>query len=357
MTTARHLTAGALLLLAGACARGTPAVEATGTVEMTEVDVVPTVPGRIGRLAVAEGATVRPGDTVAVVSSSSLPAELLQREAAVARARAELRDLAQGARPEEVARAEAGLRAAEAEAERAAADFARAGRLAAAGDVSRQQLDAARAAALGSAARRDAARSGLALLRAGARADVVRAARARLAQEEAALAAARAAAGDHVLLAPAGGRVRAVYAEVGEPAVAGRPVLSITDDARPWVRVFVSQKALGGVQPGQHLVARLDGDARRFPARVVSLNPEAEFTPRVALTEDERADLMFGVKVALGGAPGELHAGVPITVELRPAGADAGRRFAGPPAAPRVAVRGPVASRDEPRDAAAEARP
>jgi HlyD family secretion protein len=186
---------------------------------------------------------------------------------------------------------------------------------------------------------------------------VVRAARARLAQEEAALAAARAAAGDHVLLAPADGRVRAVYAEVGEPAVAGRPVLTITDDARPWVRVFVSQKALGGVQPGQHLVARLDGDARRFPARVVSLNPEAEFTPRVALTEDERADLMFGVKVALGGAPGELHAGVPITVELRPAGADAGRRLAGPPAASRVAVRGPVASRDGPRDAAAEARP
>ena len=44
----------------------------------------------------------------------------------------------------------------------------------------------------------------------------------------------------------------------------------------------------------------------------------AEFTPRVALTERERADLVFGIKVepAEGDAGGKLKAGMPVTLEL-----------------------------------------
>jgi HlyD family secretion protein len=141
---------------------------------------------------------------------------------------------------------------------------------------------------------------------------------------EATLAAARAEAGDLVLVAPTAGRVRALYAELGERVPAGRPVLTITDDSRPWVRVFVDQRTLAAIRVGQQAEARLDGDgARAVPARVVSLSPEAEFTPRVALTEDERADLMFGVKLALDDSSGTLKAGLPITVRL-PASSAAG---------------------------------
>ena len=51
--------------------------------------------------------------------------------------------------------------------------------------------------------------------------------------------------------------------------------------------------------------------------------PEAEFTPRVALTEKERADLLFGVKVALTDTTGLLQPGLPATVETRAASASA----------------------------------
>jgi HlyD family secretion protein len=57
---------------------------------------------------------------------------------------------------------------------------------------------------------------------------------------------------------------------------------------------------------------------RRFAGRITALNDRAEFTPRVALTEDERADLLFGVKVDLVDSGGMLKAGLPVTVRFYP---------------------------------------
>jgi len=51
---------------------------------------------------------------------------------------------------------------------------------------------------------------------------------------------------------------------------------------------------------------------------VVEIGSTAEFTPRVALTERERADLVFGIKVepADRDAGGKLKAGMPVTLDL-----------------------------------------
>jgi HlyD family secretion protein len=48
----------------------------------------------------------------------------------------------------------------------------------------------------------------------------------------------------------------------------------------------------------------------------VAINSKAEFTPRVALTEEERADLLFGVKIAFQDNTGALKPGLPITVRI-----------------------------------------
>jgi HlyD family secretion protein len=61
----------------------------------------------------------------------------------------------------------------------------------------------------------------------------------------------------------------------------------------------------------------LDGlPDRPFTGEVVAINSKAEFTPRVALTEEERADLLFGVKVAFRDTTGALKPGLPITVRI-----------------------------------------
>ena len=65
------------------------------------------------------------------------------------------------------------------------------------------------------------------------------------------------------------------------------------------------------------VTARLDAfPDRAFRGRIASLNPRAEFTPRVALTEDEREDLLFGVRVEFDDASGMLKAGLPLTIDF-----------------------------------------
>ena len=56
--------------------------------------------------------------------------------------------------------------------------------------------------------------------------------------------------------------------------------------------------------------------ATAFRGRVAAIATKAEFTPRVALTEQERADLLFGVRIEFRDDTRRLHAGLPITVEL-----------------------------------------
>jgi hypothetical protein len=50
--------------------------------------------------------------------------------------------------------------------------------------------------------------------------------------------------------------------------------------------------------------------------RVIAINPQAEYVTRTALTEEERADLLFGVKVAIDDPAGRFKPGLPVTVRL-----------------------------------------
>jgi HlyD family secretion protein len=49
---------------------------------------------------------------------------------------------------------------------------------------------------------------------------------------------------------------------------------------------------------------------------VVSISSAAEFTPRAALTEEEQANLVFGVKLVLAKSGGALKAGLPADVRI-----------------------------------------
>lgn len=292
-------------------------VQGTGTLEVVEVDVAPLTPGRIVRVLVREGQVLRAGETVAILAQPTLPADIEGRRARLAAAEAQLRDLERGARSAEIDAAEADLRTAEAEAVRAARDLTRLQSLLDAGAISRQQLDAARAAAQVAAGRRDAARDALRLMRQGSRPELISGARAEVASARAAVQSAERAAGDLTLTAPVNGVVVSRNAEPGEVIGAGQSVVTIADPTRPFVRIYVNQRALPLIERGGAASATLDAfPNRRFPGQVTAINPRAEFTPRVALTEDEREDLLFGVKVELTDATGMLKAGLPVTVRI-----------------------------------------
>lgn len=305
-------------VLAGAC-RAEPynGVEATGSLEMVEVDVSPMVPARVTHVWRDEGDRVRAGDTVLTLTQVTLPSEIGVQRAAVASANARLRDLLAGPRPAEVGQAEANVRTAEADATKTEKDLERLTPLATSGTISQQQLDGARAASRAASGRLDAARDQLRLVREGARPEEIAAARAAVTSAQQALAGSQASARDLVLTSPVTGTVLSRHVEPGEVLAPGISGLTLGDISRPYVRIYVSEFALPKIHLGDSASVFLDAfPGRSFRGEVVSLNDRAEFTPRVALTRDERADLMFGVKVQLRDSTGTLKAGLPVTVRF-----------------------------------------
>jgi HlyD family secretion protein len=273
-------------------------------------------PARAVRVLVREGDTVLTGDTLAVFAIPTLAASEAQADARLTASRESARELGAGARRQELARAESEVAAADAEAGRAAADLARLEPLAAKGDISKSALGLAAAAARSTAARRDAAKAELSLLTAGARDERRQVAAADVRGAIAASAALRATANDLVLLAPTDGVVLSRNAEPGEVLGVGASAITLGQPTRPWARIFVSQFVLPSLKLGDTLVARLDGDSTAYKGRISAIASKAEFTPRVALTDQERADLLFGVKIEFNDKTQRLKAGLPITVTL-----------------------------------------
>ena len=306
-----------MLAFVAACQRAPSGAVASGTIEVIETDVAPMQTARVSRVLPEEGAHVRQGDTLVTLAQGTLDAELDQRRARLAAAEAQLRDVQAGARPAEIARLVAEQQAAEAEATRAQQEVSRLTTLAERGDISAQQLDNAKALARMTASRRDAAVESLRLLREGARADRVRAAQADVVAARAAVGGAKSAVGELVLVSPVDGVVLARHAEPGEVLPAGIPAMTIGDLRRPFVRVYVAAPVLPGIAIGDSVDVSLDGRKERYRGQVVAIDSKAQFTPRIALTEDERADLLFGVKVDLPPSDA-LKPGLPATVRFRP---------------------------------------
>jgi len=193
--------------------------------------------------------------------------------------------------------------AAQADSERTADDLARGETLRAEAIISPEQYDALRSAALGAAARLAAARAAVG----------------DAAAANAALALARATRDELTLLAPEDGVILTRFVDRGEVLGVGSPVVSLGLVRRPYVRAYVAERWIGRLRVGLAAVVHIDAyPATRFAGRISEIEPQAEFTPRVALTERERADLMFGIKVTPDSADagGRIKAGMPVTLDL-----------------------------------------
>lgn len=306
----------AVLLLSG-CGQDNGAIRGSGTIEMDEIDIASLVGGRVVWLSVVEGDSVQAGDTLVVLSRGELAAEVAAQAAEAARAQSQARDLAQGARPAELAIARDALRAAEADLKLAQATFDRTEPLVSNGAVSPAELDRARAARDAAQARAASARENVRLLEAGFRRQQVAAARQGASAALAQLAGARSRASELVLTAPRNGVVLLVNYQSGELVPPSSPVVTLGDPDSLWMRVYVAAPKLTHLRLGATAEVTPIGAKRTFAGRVVSIAREAEFTPRAALTEEEQANLVFGVKLALEKSAGALKAGLPADARIR----------------------------------------
>jgi HlyD family secretion protein len=302
------------------CRRGpNPELTFPGTIELDESDAAPLVAGRIVEVRVEEGDTVHMGDTLALLTQSALPAQVEERRARLAAARARLADLERGSRGAELDRAVADLAAAGTEADRTARELARAEQLQKDGVIPEQDFDRAKALAESAARRRDAARATLELAREGSRTDQVQAAAAEVRSAEALLSGARADQSELAVLAAISGVVLGRHADPGEVVSAGTPIITVGEVTDRWARVYLPASLLARLAAGAGATVRIAGtagDAGVVKGRLGAVSPKAEFTPRAALTEGERADLLFAARIKLDDPPPTLRPGLPVTVRF-----------------------------------------
>lgn len=308
-----------LALIAALACREAEQTEFPGTIELDESDAAPLVPGRVVEVRVDEGDSVRVGDTLALLTQSSLPATVAERRARLAGARARLADLERGSRSAELERSQAELDGAEAEVTRSGKDLARIEPLARDGVVPAQELDRARAAATTALRRRDAAKATLDLAQEGTRRDQVQAARAEVQSAEAQLSGANADLSELAVIAAVDGVVLARHVDPGEVIAAGTPVVTVGEVATRWVRVYLPAKLLQGLPdgaPARVQVAGATDSSGTTHGTLGAVRARAEFTPRSALTEEERADLLFASRIELRNPPATLRPGLPVIVRF-----------------------------------------
>lgn len=105
-----------------------------------------------------------------------------------------------------------------------------------------------------------------------------------------------------VITSPVDGTVLVKYAEEGEMVTSGKPVFKIADMSDVYVRAYFTTAQLSGIKLGDRMeVIPDDGtdSPRHYEGTVTWISDEAEFTPKNIQTRDERADLVYAVKVSV----------------------------------------------------------
>lgn len=355
----------------------------SGNIELTEVNIAFKTSGRLVERSVDEGDAVKKGMVVARLDrdqlaaqreretaslqlataqlaqaetalawqKQSLEAELEQRRADVASYEARLRELQNGARPEEIQEARAAVASAQAEQVRAGKDWDRAQTLHKNDDISTAQYDQYRSRWEASEAALKQVRERQALVIAGPRTEQIEAAAAQVQRARAALKAAEAnrleirrreqelpmrradiararanlalietQLADTVAVSPIDGIVLVKSAEPGEVLAAGTPVMTIGDIAHPWLRAYIPETDYGRIRLGSKVRITTDSyPDKAYEGRISFIASEAEFTPKQIQTQEERVKLVYRIKIDVANPHQELKSNMPadavITLE------------------------------------------
>jgi len=287
-----------------ACAhRGTgEPVEASGRIEGYEVRIASKIPGRVVKRLVGEGDRVEAGQLVAELDVRELEARRRQALADARAAQAEVEAL------------EARVGLLEHHAQTARTDHERSQRLLASGAIAERAFDQS-ANALAEA------EGDLATTRA-------RLARARAVRQEREAGAEVVATQleDCRIRSPLAGTVLHRLVEEGEVVQAGQPLVVMVNPDSLFLRAYVAETDIGGVQIGSRARVTVDGmPERTFQGVVDEIAEKAEFTPRDVHMPDERARLVYPVKIRLSNPERMLKPGMLADVSIPVGSSAAGR--------------------------------
>jgi multidrug resistance efflux pump len=340
-----------------------------GLVETQEVRLSSKVGGRVARTEIREGAIVTPGQPLVVFDAPELRTQLLQCQAKLAAAQADLdrtrngpryeekesaraalasadaryQRLKAGYRSEEIDQAQAETDSAEAELAAAERDWQRGEKLLGDRSIGRAEYDtlvgsrdklkgkfvAAKAKLnlykAGSrpediaeaAAEVERMRANYELLKQGSRSEDIAAAEAKVAELQARVDELKVNLEEAVIRAPERAVVEVLAVRTGDVVAANQPVVRVLRADDLWVKVYVPETELGKLRLGQKVEVTIDSyPDRRFQGEVYQINSASEFTPRNVQSADERRHQVFGVRVRVADPQGVFKSGMAATVSI-----------------------------------------
>ncbi len=278
-------------------------IEASGTIEGTDINVSVEAAGKVLTVSVDEGSRVQEGDTLLTIDDADYQLQYRQALANLDAGEAQYRLALEGARKEDILQAEVMFKTAE-------ADYQRMKELVASQTITQKQYDDAYA-------RYISAQQSYEKLFRGLRKEEILAARAHRDQAAAQLDQIAKKIRDCTLRAPVAGTVTLRVVEPGEFVVSSARVFRLTSLDEVDLTIYIPETQLGFVRLGQSAKISIDTyEDKDFEGTVVHISDVAEFTPKNVQTKEERAKLVFGVKIKAKNPDGALKPGLPADARI-----------------------------------------
>ncbi len=287
-----------------------------GYAEGETVYVAAPVAGRLATLSVAAGESVQADQPLFTLDASLELAADAQAQARAVSAQAQAADTDKGRRKEELAVSQAQLRQARTQAEAARAELARREGLQSQGFIAPAQVDDQALALKTAQARVAELEAALQTAKLPARVDERESARALAAAAQSGRSQTEWAVQQKAQRAPSNSAVMDVFYRPGEWVAAGQPVLALLPPANRKARFFVPEAAIGSLKLGQNVQIHCDGCGADITAQISYIAPQAEYTPPVIYSNEQRGKLVFMVEARPVKAEDaqRLHPGQPLDV-------------------------------------------
>jgi HlyD family secretion protein len=287
-----------------------------GYVEGTYVYVSAEAAGRIVERPAEAGRPTGEGAVLFKLDDADELESVTLAEARLAEAEARLANLRVGKRPEELAVLVAELEAARAAFKAANDDYNRKLILLDKNVVAQSLVDTAKAERDSAEARVQSAERQLEVAKLPARPEEIAGAEGNVAAQRAMLSQARIALGRRTIRSPAAGLVEETFYEPGELVAAGQPVVSLLPDANKKIRFFMPEPRLAEVSIGDRIAIACDNCPAALEGEIDFVASDAEFTPPVIYSKDNREKLVFRIEARPLAAAASLKAGQPVDVRL-----------------------------------------
>ena len=306
----------AAALALSACGNSSPP-SLQGYVEGEYVRVAAPFAGTLVSLDAQRGAQVAAGTPLFALEAESEDVAKREAQERLRKASAQVEDLRKGKRPSEIESVRAQLAQAEVAAALSEKEWRRQLDLVQKGFVSQSRADEAKAARDSDRNKVLQLQNDVATVQAGSRPDEIRAAEAEAAAAKEALAQADWRLRQKSVASTVAGTVTDTMFVRGEWVPAGSPVVALLPPTNVKVRFFVPEPKLGAVKVGQKVSLACDGCGNAFDATISFIAPQAEFTPPVIYSKDNRAKLVFLVEAKPKPEDAvKLHPGQPVDVRL-----------------------------------------